>query len=128
MLDRRRLFDARRVGRVIRICHQAIDIDPDYAQAWALIALGQAHVCHGIGPNQGSDDGAAAAERALTLDPNIAEARLPMAWRLIAQGRNDEANAELAAAMRLNPDSWEVNKEAARLFYRQRRSKRPPST
>lgn len=113
--------DARRVGRVIRICEQAIEIDPGYAQAWALIALGQAHVYHGIGPNQGSDDGAAAAERALALDPNIAEARLPMAWRFVAQGRYDEANAELAAATRLNPDSWEVNKEAARLFYRQRR-------
>ena len=113
--------DVRRIGRVIRICHQAIEIDPEYAQAWALIALGQAHVFHGIGPNEGSDDGAAAAERALALDPNIAEARLPMAWRYIAEGRNDEANAELAAALKLNPDSWEVNKEAARLYYRQRR-------
>jgi len=113
--------DVRRVARVIRICEQAIEIDPDYAQAWALIALGQAHVFHGIGPNQGSDDGAAAAERALALDPNIAEARLPMAWRLVVAGKYDEANAELAAAFKLNPDSWEVNKEAARLFYRQRR-------
>jgi adenylate cyclase len=113
--------DARRVGRVIRICHQAIELDPDYAQAWALIALGQAHVFHGIGPNEGTDDGAVAAKRAMTLDPNIAEARLPMAWRLIAEGRNDEANAELAAALQSNPNSWEVNKEAARLFYRQRR-------
>jgi adenylate cyclase len=113
--------DVRRVARVIRICEQAIEIDPDYAQAWALIALGQAHVFHGIGPNAGSDDGAAAAKRALELDPNIAEARLPMAWRLVVEGRFDEANAELAAAFRLSPDSWEVNKEAARLFYRQRR-------
>jgi len=113
--------DVRRVARVIRICEQAIEIDPDYAQAWALIALGQAHVFHGIGPNAGSDDGAAAAERALTLDPNIAEARLPMAWRLVVQGRFDLANAELDAAFKLSPDSWEVNKEAARLYYRQRR-------
>ena len=113
--------DARRVGRVIRICQQAIDIDPDYAQAWALIALGQAHVFHGIGPNEGSDDGAVAAARGLALDLNIAEARLPMAWRLVVRGKFDEANEELAEAMRINPDSWEVNKEAARLFYRQRR-------
>ena len=113
--------DVRRVARVIRICEQAIEIDPDYAQAWALIALGQAHVFYGIGPNQGSDGGAAAAERALALDPNIAEARLPMAWRLVVEGKYDEANAELAAAFKLSPDSWEVNKEAARLFYRQRR-------
>ena len=113
--------DVRRVGRVIRICQQAIELDPEYAQAWALIALGQAHVFHGIGPNEGSDDGAAAAERAQALDPDIAEARLPMAWRLVVEGKYVEANAKLAEAMRLNPDSWEVNKEAARLFYRQRR-------
>ena len=113
--------DARRVGRVIRICQQAIDIDPEYAQAWALIALGQAHIFHGIGPNEGLDDGSAAADRALALDPSIAEARLPRAWRLVVQGRFVEANAELAEAMRKNPESWEVNKEAARLFYRQRR-------
>ena len=29
--------------------------------------------------------------------------------------------SELAIALELSPDSWEVNKEAARLFYRQRR-------
>ena len=113
--------DGRRVARVIGLCEQAIDLDPEYAQAWALIALGQAHVFHGIGPNQGSDDGAAAAERALALDPDIAEARLPKAWRLVVQGNYEAANAELGAALRLSPDSWEVNKEAARLYYRQRR-------
>lgn len=113
--------DAHRVARVIRFCQQAIELDPDYAQAWALIALGQAHVFHGIGSNQATDDGAAAAQRALALDPNIAEARLPMAWRLVVEGRYEEANAELAEALKLDPDSWEVNKEAARLFYRQRR-------
>ena len=113
--------DVQRVARVVRICEQAIEIDPNYAQAWALIALGQAHVFHGIGPNAGSDDGAEAAERALALDPDIAEARLPMAWRLIVEGKFEEANAELATALRLSPNSWEVNKEAARLFYRQRR-------
>jgi adenylate cyclase len=113
--------DVRRVGRVITICQQALEIDPDYPQAWALIALGQAHVFHGIGSKEDSDDGAAAAARALELDPNIAEARLPMAWRLVAEGKFDEANAKLAEAMSISPDSWEVNKEAARLFYRQRR-------
>ena len=60
-------------------------------------------------------------QRALALNPNIAEAHLPKAWRLAEEGRHDEANAEIAAALELNPNSWEVNKEAARLFYRQRR-------
>jgi adenylate cyclase len=35
------------------------------------------------------------------------------------RGSKKEAQAELEMALRLNPDSWEANKEAARIFYRQ---------
>jgi len=113
--------DRRREEKVIRICKRSIEIDPDYAQAWALLGLAQANLHHGFAGDEGVDDGAAAAERALELDPHIAEAHLPKAWRLAEQGRHDEANAELAIALELGPDSWEVNKESARLYYRQRR-------
>ena len=111
----------RRAAMVIRICERATAVDPDYAQAWALIAIAQAHVCYGFGTDPSVDDGSAAAERALTLDPDIAEAHLPRAWRFAEQGQHEKAYAEIEAALRLNPDSWEVNKEAARIFYRQRR-------
>ena len=111
----------RREEKVIRICQRVVELDPDYAQAWALMGLAQANLCHGFESDECVEDGSAAADRALALDPKIAEAHLPKAWRLAEQGRHDEANAELAIAMELNPDSWEVNKEAARLFYRQRR-------
>jgi adenylate cyclase len=113
--------DRRREEKVIRICTRAVELDPEYPQAWALLGLAQANLCHGFADEQIVDDGSAAAERALALEPNIAEAHLPKAWRLAEQGRHDEANAEVAIALELNPDSWEVNKEAARLFYRQRR-------
>jgi len=113
--------DRRREEKVIRICKRAVELDPDYSQAWALMGLAQANLRHGFAGLNVIDDGSAAAERALSLDPKIAEAHLPKAWRLAEQGRHDEANAELAIALELNPDSWEVNKEAARLFYRQRR-------
>ena len=110
-----------RAAMVIRICERATAVDPDYAQAWALMAIAQAHVCYGFGTDQSVEDGSAAADRALALDPGIAEAHLPKAWRLAEQDRFEEANAEIETALRLNPDSWEVNKEAARIFYRQRR-------
>lgn len=113
--------DPRREEKVIRICKRAVELDPDYARAWALMALAQANLRHGFAGRDVTDDGSATAERALALDPKIAEAHLPGAWRLAEQGRHDEANAELAIALDLNPDSWEVNKEAARIFYRQRR-------
>jgi len=113
--------DRRREERVIRICARATDLDPDYPQAWALMALAQANLRYAYTGNSGADDGAAAAERALSLDPTIAEAHLPRAWRLAVLGEDEEANAEIATALRLNPESWEVNKEVARLLYRQRK-------
>jgi adenylate cyclase len=115
------LGNRRREEKVIRICQKATEIDPDYPQAWALMALAQANLAHGFGANAGADDGAAAAQRALDLDPTIAEAHLPKAWRLAERGQIEEANAVLATALELSPESWEVNKETARLFYRQRR-------
>jgi len=110
----------RRAETVVRLCERATEIDPDYAQAWALMAIAHAHMFYGLGANRGNN-GSAAAERALALDADIAEAHLPRAWRLAEEERFDEANEEIATALRLNPDSWEVHKESARLFYRQRR-------
>jgi adenylate cyclase len=111
--------DPRREERIIRLCNRAIEIDPDYPQAWALMALAQSNLCYAYSGIEGQDDGTAAAERALSLDPTIAEAHLPLAWHYSVRGRDEEANAELEIALRAGPDSWEVNKEAARIFYRQ---------
>ena len=111
--------DPRREERVIRLCKRAIEIDEDYSQAWALMALAQSNLRYAYSGNEELDDGRAAAERALALDPSIAEAYLPRAWHYSVRGRDEEANAELAIALRLNRDSWEVNKEAARILYRQ---------
>ena len=113
--------DVRREQKVIRICDRATKIDPKYAQAWALKAIAQANLRYGFSGNEELEDGSAAADCALSLDPEIAEAHLPKAWRLAEQGFQEKSNAEIAIALRLGPDSWEVNKEAARLFYRQRR-------
>jgi adenylate cyclase len=113
--------DRQREERTMRICKAATEIDKNYAQAWALMALAQANLRYGFSGNEGVEDGAAAAERALALDPTIAEAHLPMAWRLAEQGRFEEADVEIATATRLGPESWEVHKESARILYRQRR-------
>ena len=110
--------DVRREERVMRICARAVEIDPYYAQAWALLAIAQSNLRYGFGCEV--DDGFAAAHTALAIDPAIAEARCAMARRLDEQGRLDEARAEIETALRLSPDSWEVNKEAARLHMRRR--------
>ncbi len=62
-----------------------------------------------------------AAERALEINPDLAEARCVKAHILEEQGKQDEAVAEIEKALRLDPESWEVNREAARLMFRQGR-------
>ena len=112
-------WDTRRAEVVIRICRQAIAVDPDYAQAWALMALAQFDLrfMHG----RLEDDGLDAAERALAINPSLAEAHLVKARHLQNDGLIDDANRALETAMRLDPESWEVNKEGAFLLFRQGR-------
>jgi len=104
--------DMRREERVMRIASRAVEIDPYYAQAWALLAMAQSNLRYGFGCEV--DDGYAAAHTALAIDPSIAEAHVPMAQRLEHKGHHDEALIELEKAVSLNPDSWEINKEVAR--------------
>ena len=111
--------DGRREERVVRICQRAVAIDPNYARAWALMALAQVGLRYAFGMRD--EDGIVAAERALSIDPNIAEAHSVKARNFSEQGRHDEANAEIEIALCLDPDSWEVNREAGKLFLDQRR-------
>ena len=68
------------------------------------------------------DDGLAAVERALALDANLAEAHAVRARILSEGGRHDEAPAgEIDVALRLDPESYEVNRTAAYLRFRQHR-------
>jgi adenylate cyclase len=108
--------DIRRDEVVVRIARQATEIDPDYAKAWALIALAQAEMRF---RHDRHEDALAAAERALELDPNLPEALCVKARYLADEdGKSEEADRQIQTALRLDPESWEVNKEAARLLSR----------
>ncbi|HJW46127.1 MAG TPA: TIR domain-containing protein [Lysobacter sp.] len=111
--------DTRRSEAIIRLCARATEIDPGYARAWALMAFGQVTLRYVLG--KGGDDGLAAAERALTLDPNLAEAHAIKARVLADTGRHDEAAAEIGIALDLDPESYEVNRWAAYMSYREQR-------
>ncbi len=111
--------DLRRAEASIRLCRRVTEIDPNYADAWALMALGQMIVrfIHG---NKG-EDGLAAAERALALDANLAAAHAVKARIFAESDRHDEASAEIANGLRLDPESFEVNRSAGLLSFRQHR-------
>ena len=107
--------DWNREELIIRICGRAVDIDPEYAHAWALMAIAQTHLRF----RQGNTDanGLEAAERALSLDPDLAEAHAVRAWHLLEQEQTGDAGREMATALRLDPESWEVNKVAGKVLF-----------
>ncbi|MBV8403117.1 MAG: TIR domain-containing protein [Gammaproteobacteria bacterium] len=111
--------DPRRAEALIRLCTRATQIDPGYSRAWALLAIGKMILRFDIGKS--SDDGLESAERALALDANLPEAHAVKAKILAEHGRHDDAAAEINIALRLNPESYEVNRAVAYLRFRQQR-------
>jgi adenylate cyclase len=112
------LGSARRSEAIIRLCGRATEIDPNYAHAWALMAGAQMSLRFHLGRG---DDGAAAADRAVALDANLAEAHAAKARALTQNGRLDEAAREVEIALGLDPESYEVNNTAGRHNYVLRR-------
>jgi adenylate cyclase len=109
--------DERRNDAIIRLCRRAVEIDPNYAEPWALIALAEMVLRATVG--RAGDGGLAAAERALSLNPNLAEAHAVKARMFLEEKSHDEASREVEIALRLDPESHEVNKSAALVRFRQ---------
>jgi len=105
----------RREQAITRLCRQATLLDPDYAEAWALMGLAQAelHFVHGY-----DEDALSSAERAFEINPGLAEAHCIKARYVEEAGRTEEAEKLIRTALKLDPESWEVNREAARMLFR----------
>ncbi|MDE2235647.1 MAG: TIR domain-containing protein [Gammaproteobacteria bacterium] len=106
--------DLRSAQAIVRLCTRATEIDPNYAQAWALMAMGYRSLREwGVQ----SDDGMAASERALAINPDLAEAHAVKAYILLTKDDTDGAAAEIDVALKLDPESYEANRSAGRLSY-----------
>jgi len=90
----------------LRFAERAAAMDPDFAEAWALVAISQSNL-HEITGRE--ENGLDAAERALTLNPNLAAAHAAKGRALAGLGRHDEAMAFHAESLRLNPDSFDAH-------------------
>ncbi len=110
--------DIKREQRVVRLCERAVQIDPDYAQAWALMALAQVSLRFFFGADQA--DAEASADHALAIDPTLAEAYAVKGRIAGERGDFEAANRKIAQALKLGPESWEVHREAARSAMLQR--------
>jgi adenylate cyclase len=105
----------RRDEAIARLCRQATVLDPNYAEAWALMGLAQLELRFWHGKDE---DALASAERALAINPNLPEAICIQARYLEEEGRGEEALRQITGARELNPESWEVNREVARMQFR----------
>jgi TolB-like protein/Tfp pilus assembly protein PilF len=94
---------------VVRICNRVVEIDPNYAQAWATKALAQWNV---FWRGESVDDGERSAGTALKLDPNLADAHAAMGAAHRSRGRFEEGLAACRNALRLEPNSYVGNRIA----------------
>jgi adenylate cyclase len=104
----------------VRLCRRVTEIDPNYARAWALMAQAQTELRFAFAGAE-EEEGIVAAERALSLDPTLAEPHAIRAHHLAELGRRDEADAELEVALSADPESYEVNVLAGRVRFGQGR-------
>jgi adenylate cyclase len=107
--------DPRRGEAMIRLTRRAVEIDPNYARAWAL--MGRAQTTLRFNHARRDVDSWATVERALAIDPELAEAHALKAIHLRYEGRLDEATAEAEIALRLDPESYDANRAAAHVKF-----------
>ena len=88
-----------------RLAQQALEIDPEYDLAWALLAISQTGL---FGLSASAEHGLQAAERALALNPDLSEALAAKAFVLAGLGRFDEAFELHERSFQLDPNSYDV--------------------
>ena len=100
----------RNVHFSIEMFKKAVDVDPEYARAWAALADSYAMICmywdasdeHLAGANSAS-------KKALELLPTLAESHVSRGLYHSVRHNNREAIAEFETALRLDPDLFEAN-------------------
>lgn len=96
---------------VARLCRRAVEIDPAYAPAWALLG---ATLTRMYRRGASDDDGEAAATRALELDGSLALAHAALSRIFGDRGRLEEACREDERGLSIDPDCYEARVSAGR--------------
>ena len=93
--------DLRRDEAIVRVCKQAVELDPDYAQAWALMALAQAELrfC----PRQGRERAAGGRTRA-GAQSRPSRSALHQGALSRGTGQPEEAEQQIRTALKVDPE------------------------
>ena len=91
-----------------RMFTRAIEIDPDYARAYAGIADCSSQLYkYWDASSANLEQAESASRKALELGPDLAEAHAARGFALTLGGNHEEANREFEAAIRLDPKLYE---------------------
>jgi len=94
---------------IVRLCKRAVELDPTYAAPWATMAIAQWDMHR---RSASKDDGQEAANRAIWLDPKLADAHAALGAAHQGQGRYEIGLEACEEALRLDPDSYDGNRVA----------------
>lgn len=102
---------------------RAVEIEPRFALAWSGMADAMSDLYLYHVRDEALRDGAdAASQRAVAIDPALAEAHTSRGQALVLQGRNEEAIDEFETAIALDPRSFDAHFLFARLLWTMERS------
>jgi non-specific serine/threonine protein kinase len=105
------------IDRAIALFERAVELDPDYAVAWA--ALGGAYNLKGtfLSLPELQHKAIERLRRALALNPQLANAHVWLAGSLLSLGEVDEGVVALREAERLDPENADVHQWLARAYW-----------
>ena len=112
-----RLASRDSIERAIAAFEHATRRDPEYALAWA--ALGGAYSLKGsfLSLRDLIEDAIEIERRALSIEPDLADAHMWLGAALLNLGRTDEAMAAIREAIRLEPDNGQAHQALARAYW-----------
>jgi adenylate cyclase len=116
-LKGRQLFNTRTKAALTvarRMFARAVELDPLYARAYAGIADCDSCLKSAYGVDVEVGDILATADKALAIDPDLAEAHAARGMALMVGDRGDEAAAAFARALALDPHCYQAHDFYAR--------------
>jgi len=105
------------IDRAIALFERAVQLDPKYASAWAV--LGGAYTLKGgfLGMPQLLEKAIEPLRRALGLNPKLVNAHVWLGSALLGTGKLDEGLASLRTAVEIEPDNADAHQNLARAYW-----------
>jgi tetratricopeptide (TPR) repeat protein len=105
------------IDRAIAAFQDATKHDPQYARAWAALGAAYGLKANFLSIPEMLTEAVETTRRALSIDPELADAHLWLGASLLALGRVDEAVAEIREALRLDPENGQAYQSLARAYW-----------